>query len=416
MDARSTPSMTPFVPPLAATEVPETAPSRLEDDFSVVVGGPLYQLLRRAHLSGNGLELARRRVVTISLFAWAPLLVLATLDGRAWGNVATVPFLIDVDTHVRFLVALPLMIVAELIVHHRMRGIVAQFVSLGLVHGPVRERFDRAIERAMRLRNSIMAEVLLIVFVYAVGRLLVWRQYAALDSPTWFAEPDGAGLDIRPAGWWYFLVALPLFQFVLLRWYFRLFVWARFLWDVSRIGVSYAPMHPDRLGGIGFLTRVGYAFVPLLLAQGALLAGTLANRILFGGAELTAFKMDIVVVVMLSVAAVLGPLLVFAVPLAAAKRAGLRAYGHLSKRHVDEFEGKWLRASGRDEPLVGSADVQSLADMAGSYDVVREMRIVPVTRGMLVHLGVMTLLPVAPLLLTMISLEELVGRVVRILF
>ena len=46
-------------------------------------------------------------------------------------------------------------------------------------------------------------------------------------------------------------VSVPLFQFILLRWYFRIFIWARFLWQVSRIDLAYAPAHPDRLGGSG---------------------------------------------------------------------------------------------------------------------------------------------------------------------
>ena len=202
---------------------------------------------------------------------------------------------------------------------------------------------------------------------------------------------------------------------MLLRWYFRLFVWARFLWDVSRMDVAYAPMHPDRTGGIGFLSRTGYAFAPLLLAQGVLLAGTIANRIFFDGAALPEFKLLVFTFVVAVLAAVLAPLLVFIVPLSRARRAGLRQYSHLSKRYVDEFEMKWLHGATADaEPLLGSADLQSLADMANSFEVVRGMRVVPITRDTLVQLVVTTLLPVAPLLLTMISFEELLSRLVKV--
>ena len=389
-------------------------PSRLEGDFSVVIGGPLYQALRRAHLTGDALELVRRRIVVIALIAWLPLLVLSALGGKAWGDAVAVPFLRDVDTHVRFLVALPLLIVAELVVHQRMRMIVGQFVSLGLVRDSVRARFDAAIESAMRLRNSMLAETLLIALVYGVGILVVWRHYFALGTQTWYATQQDGALRLATAGWWYLLVSLPLFQFVWLRWYFRLFVWARFLWHVSRMDIAYAPMHPDRSGGIGFLSRIGHAFAPLLLAQGALLAGTIANRIFFDGAALTEFKLLIFTFVVAVIAAVLAPLLVFIVPLSRAKRAALTEYSHLSRRYVDEFEAKWLRPSAAAEPFVGSADIQSLADMANSFEVVRGMRIIPITRETLVQLAVLTLLPLAPLLLTMISLEELLGRLIKV--
>ena len=66
-------------------------------DFSLVLGGPLYQIFRRAHLSGSTLELLQRRVIVISLFAWLPLLILSILEGRAWGSGVEMPFLYDVD-------------------------------------------------------------------------------------------------------------------------------------------------------------------------------------------------------------------------------------------------------------------------------------------------------------------------------
>jgi hypothetical protein len=397
------------------TELVHASP--LEEDFSIVIGGPLFQALRRAHLTGDALELVRRRIVVISLLTWLPLLVLSILDGKAWGGAVSVPFLYDIDAHVRFLVALPLLIVAELVVYQRMRAVVAQFVTLGLVRGAVRERFDAAIASAMRLRNSVVAEVMLIVLVYGVGILVIWRHYAALATPTWYALPEGGELRLQLAGWWYLLVSLPAFQFILLRWYFRLFIWARFLWQVSRMDLTYAPMHPDRNGGIGFLSRIGNAFAPLLLAQGALLAGMIANHIFFEGAKLVAFKLEIAGFVAIMVGVVLAPLLVFIPPLARAKRTGTREYGHLAKRYIDEFETKWLRGNvPGDEPLVGSADIQSLADMGNSFEVVRSMRLVPVTRDTLIELVVVTLLPVAPLLLTMISFEELLGQFLQAIF
>ena len=76
-------------------------------DFSLVLGGPLFQLVARARLSGNALELLVRRVVVISLFAWLPLLILSILGGRAWGDGVRVPFLVDLEVHARFLLALP---------------------------------------------------------------------------------------------------------------------------------------------------------------------------------------------------------------------------------------------------------------------------------------------------------------------
>src|SRR5688572_5660364 len=135
------------------------------NDFSLVLGGPLFQLLRRFHLTGNALELVRRRIVALSLFAWLPLLVLSIVDGMAISDAVRVPFLFDVDAHIRFLVALPILIAAELVVHLRTRTVVEQFVSQGLVPDAIRPGLNAALDNALRLRNSILAESVLISIV-----------------------------------------------------------------------------------------------------------------------------------------------------------------------------------------------------------------------------------------------------------
>jgi hypothetical protein len=386
-------------------------------DFSLVLGGPLFQLLRRAHLTGDTMDLLRRRVLVIPLLAWLPLLVLSALEGQALGGSAAVPFLLDVDVHVKFLVVVPLLIVAEMVVHQRMRFVVKQFLERNLVVENDLQKFDAAIAGAFRLRNSVLAEVLLIAAVYVVGVLIIWRHYTALDAVTWYAVASSEGLKLSFSGVWYGYVSLPLFQFLMIRWYFRIFIWARFLWQVSRLELSLVPTHPDRVGGLGFLSNSAFALMPLAVAHGALLSGWIASRIFHLGAALPDFKIEIAIFVIIMQGVVLGPLLAFAPRLAQAKRTGLREYGTLAERYVREFDTKWLRGTGpANEPLVGSADIQSLADLSNSFDVVRTMRIAPVTKDAVIRLAALTLAPVVPLLLTMMPLEELLKKLFGILF
>ena len=386
-------------------------------DFSLVLGGPLFQLLRRAHLCDDALLLVRQRIIAFALLAWLPLLVLSALEGQLLGGPAVIPFLKDVEVHTKLLVVLPLLIIAELVVHQRMRPLLQQFLERKLIPEDAMPRFEAAIASAFRLRNSVLAELLLIAFVYGVGVLIVWRQYVALDTATWYAASSAGRVKLSLAGTWYGYVSLPLFQFLLCRWYFRLFVWTRFLWQVSRINLRLVPTHPDRVGGLGFLAQTAHTLTLLAVAHGALLAGPLAGRIFFLGAALPQFKAEMAVLVILLLCLILGPLLVFAPQLAAAKRTGLREYGTLAGRYVREFDAKWLRrAAPADEPFVGSADIQSLADLANSYDVVRTMRLAPITRQAIVELVVATLLPIAPLLLTVMPLEELLQKLGSMLF
>jgi len=349
--------------------------------------------------------------------AWLPLLLLTALEGQLWGGAVTMPFLWDLEVHIRFLVALPLLIIAELVVHQRMRPLLQLFLERNLIPENAMARFEAAVASAFRLRNSVLAEVLLIAIVYGVGILIVWRQYFALDAATWYATPTPEGAKLSLAGLWYGYVSLPIFQFLLIRWYFRLFIWARFLWQMSRIELSLVPTHPDRVGGLGFLANTVYAFAVLAVAHGALLAGLLANRIFHLGAALPQFKVEVAVLVVFLLCVVLGPFLVFAPLLAQAKRQGLRDYGTLAERYVREFDGKWLRGGApAGEPFVGSADIQSLADLANGYEVVRTMRLAPITKEAILRLAAATLAPIVPLLLTMMPFEELAAKLFGILF
>ncbi|OLU06336.1 hypothetical protein [Achromobacter denitrificans] len=387
-------------------------------NFSVVLGGPLFQLLRRAHIADDALEMVRQRVLVISLIAWLPLLVLAAVEGRLLDGSVAIPFLLDLEVHIRFLVAVPLLIVAELVVHRRLRPIARAFLDRGIIPEASVAQFDEAVRSAFRLRNSVAAELLLIAVVYGVGIFVVWHHYSALQTTaTWYAVPSPDGLTLSLAGFWYAYVSVPIFQFLLLRWYFRLFVWTRFLWHVSRIELSLIPTHPDRVGGLGFLANTVYAFMALLAAHGAMLSAQFANRIFFAGASLTDFKVETGAMVLFLLCLIFVPLLVFSPQLANAKRKGLSEYGMLAQRYVREYDAKWLRGGApADEPLVGSADIQSLADLGNSFDVIRTMRIAPMTKDAVLRLAVAVLLPILPLALTMMSLEDLLKRLFGLVF
>ena len=389
---------------------------RDSEDFSLVHGGPLFQLFLRAHLSSDAMTLVGRRIVTFVLITWVPLLVGSALDGHLLDGRVAVPFLLDVETHVRFLIVVPLLLAAELAVHQRLRSVTRTFLERNLIPAAAVPRFDAAVTSAFRLRNSVLAEVLLFALVYGVGVLIVWR-HTALDVSTWYAHVSAGSRWLYSAGIWYAYVSLPIFQFLLLHWYWRLYIWIRFLWQVSRLELSLVPTHPDLLGGLGFLANTVFAFSVLLVAHGAMLAAQIANRIFFGGAALQNFKEEIFVMLVFLLCLVFGPLLVFSPQLSRAKRQGLLEYGALAERYVRDFDGKWLRRGAQEsEPLMGSADIQSLADMGNSFAVVRTMRLAPIGRDAVLELAACVLVPLAPLLLTIMPVEDLVKKLFGLVF
>jgi hypothetical protein len=383
------------------------------DSFSLVLGGPLFQLLRKAHLEGGALELLHRRIIASVLLAWVPLLLLSALKTTA-GSVGRISFLHDIEVHARFLVALPILIGAELLVHVRIRPVVRRFIEWRIVLPGDLPAFRKAIESALKIRNSVSVELALLAMVYTVG-LLVWNGRTELGLVTWYALP-GSRWNLTSAGYWYVFVSLPLFQFILLRWYMRLVIWFRFLWQVNRIELNLLPTHPDRCAGLSFIGKSSYAYAPVLFAQGVILAGIVADRVLYRGEALASFKFQIGGFIVFFVAVVLGPLLMFTPRMAQTRRKGLAEYGLFAERYVESFDQKWIRGSVPEAELLGTGDIQSLADLGNGYQIVREMRVVPFGLQDISRLAIATAAPLAPLLLTIFSFEELIVRLVNVVF
>jgi hypothetical protein len=392
------------------------APASLQEppDFSLVLGGPLYQMFRRAHLIGPGLELLRRRIVMSVLLCWAPLAVLSLAQAHFLGG-AKLSFCRDIETHVRFLVSLPVLILAEMVVHQRIRPVIKSFVERRVVTAEELPKFYAAIHSAMRMRNSVIVEVALLFFVFTVGTW-IWRHQGALGVASWYASPQGGHMHLTMAGYWFAFVSVPVFQFILLRWYMRILIWFWFLLRVSRLKLHLLPAHPDRAGGLEFLGKSSYAFMPLLFAQGALLSGQIASHIFYNGQSLLAFKMMIVGFVGFFVVAVLAPLILFTPQLARAKREGLEEYGAFASSYVMDFDRKWLRSKPDDEQVLGTGDIQSLADLGNSFAVIREMHAVPFATDDVVRLIIATAVPIVPLLLTIMPLDQLVTQAIKMIF
>jgi hypothetical protein len=393
-----------------------TTPKILQEppDFSLVLGGPLYNWFRTIHLSGEALELLTQRVLFFIGVTWAPLFLLSALSGTLLNGQGPA-FLRDIETHVRFLISLPILVFAELIVHKRIRPLIKFFIERRIVHTEEIDRFNAILNAGMKIRNSVIVEAALLVVVFTAGHWL-WANKMALQSASWFATPQASGLHLTLPGYWYAFISVPIFQFILLRWYMRFLIWFWVLWRISRLHLTLLPTHPDRVGGLAFLGQSCYAFAPLLFAQGALQAGLIANKVLYENASFVSFKMTILGMVAFYVLVILIPLVVFIPVLGRTRREGLHEYGNLATGYVSDFHRKWVGGENKGEAILGTADIQSLADLANSYDVVREMRLLPFGVKDVARLAGSTLIPFVPLLLTVMPLEELIKRLMSMLF
>jgi len=397
-----------------ASAADSSAPS---DNFSIMAGGPLFRAVRRLHVSSDQMGFLPRRILIAFALTWVPVALLSFFDGHALGSSVQLPFFHDIDLQARLVIALPLLLFAEVDAFKRMAPVLPEFLRRQMIPDEDRQRFEAAVVSARRLRDSTWAEVVLLLFVYVFGVNYLWKTHLVMPAPTWYAIPlPGGDRHLTAAGWWYALVSLPIWQFLLVRWYYRLFIWARLMFRISRIRLRLVPTHPDHCGGLGFLAPAMRAFSTLLVVHGTLVAGALANRIFFRGGHLLEYKMQIGVYLAIMLLLVLGPTCSFAPALVKLKRVSLREYGAFAHDYVRDFDRKWVHGPPPAETLLGSSDIQSLADLGNSYDLIRKMQFVPFNRQVVVSLAAAALLPIAPLVLTAVPLEKLAADVLKMIF
>jgi len=160
--------------------------------------------------------------MTAAASTWLPLAALTAVGGGFLSGF-NVPFIYDLDVHVRFLLALPLLIGSEVIIRRRLRAVVDQFRERNLILPTDEQSFEAFISGAMRLRNPVAIEISLLLLAFTAGYWL-WRSQASLQVASWYARYANAAMAFTWAGYWYVFVSIPIFRFIILRWYFRLFI------------------------------------------------------------------------------------------------------------------------------------------------------------------------------------------------
>jgi hypothetical protein len=153
-----------------------------------------------------------------------------------------------------------------------------------------------------------------------------------------------------------------------------------------------------------------------LFALSSVVSASIASRILFGGATLERVEFMYVALIVFALIVFAGPLMVFAPKLFRLKQDGLLRYGTLASQYTQEFDSKW--ASGlntAEEQLLGTADIQSLADLGNSYELVRKMRGLPIELSDFISIALPGVIPALPLAATVMPVGEIVKGLFRLL-
>ena len=353
---------------------------------------------------------AGRTALILMALTWAPLFVLCLLQGSAFSGVK-IPFVYDLAAYTRFLIAVPILVLADIPIGIRLRQVVRHFIAAHLIREEDKAKFGEALLGALRLRDSRVAEMTVLVLAYAATYNAVFG--FAFHGDTWYTPESGHGLSL--AGYWYSLVALPIFQFLIFRWIYRMVVWNRFLWQVSRLDLLLTPTHPDRSGGLAFLGKGLIPFGVVLFALSAVVSGAIASRILFVGGRLEDYQSSYVALFVVGLPVFAGPMLIFVPKLIALKQRGLFEFGILGSEYTQGFHRKWVeRKSRTEEELLGSGDIQSLADLGNSFEIIQKMRILPVQPSDFIAMVLPGLIPALPLAATVMPVGEILSRLLKL--
>jgi len=356
-----------------------------------LLGGPLHRLGIRVGLIRSGTNTVAVGLM-LGVFLWIVLLALAAIEGIT-PRLSSISL---IGGHIRLLVVIPLFFMCEAWVDPMMTGFVSGLVRKQIVTESALPALSAEIAHATRWTDSWLAEAICLLAAISLSLSAHSIQLPGASSDQ---DPFHAGADVTMAGLWYWIVCLTLFRFLLFRWLWRLCHWAYFLWRITKLKLRLVPTNPDGAAGLGSLEVVHTCFTPLILAISALQAASFAEEISSGSMTFEAIYPALVLTLFVDAVLFVGPLFLFSPGLWATKIKGLGDYGALASRYVDSFDTKWLRTADPGELLLGTPDLQSLADLSNSVNVVRNMRLAPVSTRLWGHILIAALLPMLPLLL-----------------
>lgn len=339
--------------------------------------GPFARWLR------PGMGHTVRRAVLAAAVAWLPLVLLAAAQGHLTHPSPRESLLHDLTAYARYLVAVPAFILAEGLTLPVLGAIAREFVNAGIVPARDRPRYDAVVASVRRLLAHRGVQALLLVLAYGVAiqslllapRYAVWR---VVTTDEWIAPLVGGERRLSLAGWWAMLVSQPIFLLLVAMWLWRVLVWTRFLWGMSRLDLQLVAAHPDRAGGLYFVSTSLRAFALVAFPLGAAVAGVIAEETVDLGRPLTELRAMALAACAAIVLLFALPLVVLAVPLARARVRAVFAYGNLAVTLGRAFEARWLaRDTGVTDEALSVQDFSATTDLYAITDNVGKMRLLP---------------------------------------
>jgi hypothetical protein len=356
----------------------------------------------------------RTRAVLVVLIGWVPLVVLAGFQDFFYGGNSLSSLLLDFGSLARYLVAAPLLVIAECTCFPRFESIILHFRDSGLIASRDGERYESIVRSSSRLLTSKVAEIFCFVIAYAITAYCIVA-VPANSLISWSYVSGSAGASLSLAGTWHALVTAPFLLVLVLGWVWRQFSWARFLWLVSRLDLQLLPTHPDLCGGLKFVSTMTHAYRLIGFGFTAIVAGGIANRMVHSGAHLMPYR-DLMIGVTLFVGLFcLAPLTVFAPVLRRLRGKAIFEYGRLARNVGDVLEQKWLSRQENIQPdVLDAPDFSATTDLYSIVANVYKIAHLPVSFAACRELLIFMALPFVPVLLLAAPVKAIFDALVRV--
>lgn len=390
---------------------PGPLPSDDAETFSLVDNEAPLRWWRRLHLAPAGDLGVKQRALLLALVCWLPIAVWAAATGRLFAAETGEPLLVHYGIHVRCLIVIPLLILAEEALHRKARAIAGHFVSSGLVTPALRPDFDAVMRGIAQLRDNALP------WVFVIGVAIAWSTAdppsAHLDELKWSTDPSGG---VGFGGVWFAYVVRPVLTALLLGWVWRLLLVTCWMWRITRLPLALVPTHPDRVGGLGFIKRLPVAFALVTIGLSAMMVSRFAHEVVHHGALLVSFYLPVAAYVVLWSLALMLPLFAIAPKLWATRKEALPAYAALVGEQGRLVHRRWIERKPVDDvPLLDAAEIGPVADAAVLYESVQNMQVVPIGRRTLTTILVPMVAPFLVLPLLRFPLDVILSTLLKAL-
>lgn len=382
--------------------------------LSLVCDDPPFRAMRRIGLVPSaGLGLGRRAVL-FALVSWLPIAVWAAATGHALPGEGTEPLLQHFGVHVRCLVAIPLLILAQALAHNTTTQLLPWFGRSGLIPESRRSQFDAVVGEVLRLRSAARPWIVIAALVIAWTALGSLARHS--DELSWALEGAAPSSPLGFGGWWFLLVARPIYVALVLAWLWRLVLLTLLFRRTSALGLELVPTHPDRVGGLGFVERFATMFSPVVFVLSAVIAAHLAHEVAYHELPVGSLKAPVLAFLVLVLLVFLAPLLVFVGPLAAAKKRALLDYGALVGRQGALVRRRWiLGEETADEELLRAPEIGPVADAATLFEAVKQMRPGPIGKSALLGIVLPAIVPFLFVLMIKVPIREILTKLLKAL-